>query len=117
MSSVIISYLLAVPFYILVERPFRNFLDLILFPKSSIFKKMKDVDDDDDDDEGSKSSDDDKSKNDDISDDDRDSIPKKARRGPNTVSAEIVCGYCIEEKCECRCLITKKRCKCLDKLD
>ena len=29
----------------LVERPFKNFLDLILFPKSSIFKKLKDLDD------------------------------------------------------------------------
>ena len=42
------SYLLAVPFYILVERPFKNFLDLILFPKSSIFKKHKDIDDEED---------------------------------------------------------------------
>jgi len=50
-SACVLSYLLAVPFYILVERPFRNFLDLILFPKSSIFTKSKDVDDDDDDDE------------------------------------------------------------------
>jgi peptidoglycan/LPS O-acetylase OafA/YrhL len=52
-SSCLISYLLAVPFYILVERPFRNFLDLILFPKSSIFKKQKDVDDDDEEEESS----------------------------------------------------------------
>jgi hypothetical protein len=42
------SYLLAIPFYILVERPFKNFLDLILFPRSSIFKKQKDIDDEDD---------------------------------------------------------------------
>ncbi len=48
-SVCILSYILAVPFYLLVERPFRNFLDLILFPKSSIFKKSKDMDDDDDD--------------------------------------------------------------------
>lgn len=52
-SSCVISYLLAVPFYILVERPFRNFLDLILFPKSSIFKKQKDVDDDEEEEETS----------------------------------------------------------------
>jgi hypothetical protein len=38
-SSCILSYLLAVPLYILVERPFKNFLDLILFPKSTIFQK------------------------------------------------------------------------------
>ena len=31
-----------------VERPFKNFLDLILFPKSSIFKKQKDLEDSDD---------------------------------------------------------------------
>jgi hypothetical protein len=30
----------------IVERPFKNFLDLILFPRSSIFKKQKDLDDD-----------------------------------------------------------------------
>ena len=84
---------MAVPFYILVERPFRNFLDLILFPKSSIFKKMKDVDDDDDDENSSTDDDDDKSRNGDASDDgDRDSIPKKAHGAQ--VQDEIVCGYC-----------------------
>jgi len=45
-SSCIVSYLLAIPFYMIVERPFKNFLDLILFPRSSIFKKQKDLDDD-----------------------------------------------------------------------
>lgn len=38
-SSWMLSYLIAIPFYMIVERPFKNFLDLILFPKSSIFKK------------------------------------------------------------------------------
>lgn len=38
---------MAVPFYLIVERPFKNFLDLILFPKSSIFKKSKDIEDED----------------------------------------------------------------------
>lgn len=47
-SSCMFSYLLSIPFYLLVERPFKNFLDLILFPKSSIFKKQKDIDDDED---------------------------------------------------------------------
>lgn len=51
MSSCFISYLLAVPFYLLVEKPFRNFMDLILFPKSTIFKRKKDVDDDEDEEE------------------------------------------------------------------
>ena len=45
-SSCILSYLGAIPFYLLIERPFRNFLDLIFFPRSSIFKKTKDIDDD-----------------------------------------------------------------------
>eukprot|EP00347_Sterkiella_histriomuscorum_P003458 403364220 len=44
-SSCIFAYIGSVPFYLLVERPFRNFLDLILFPRSSIFKKQKDVED------------------------------------------------------------------------
>jgi hypothetical protein len=46
-SSCAVSYILAIPFYLLIERPFKNFLDLILFPRSSIFKKHKDVDDED----------------------------------------------------------------------
>ncbi len=50
-SSCILSYIVAIPFYLLVERPFKNFLDLILFPKSSIFKRTKDIEDDDDEEE------------------------------------------------------------------
>ena len=45
LSSVVVSYGLAVPFYLMAERPFRGFIDLILFPKSSIFKRQKDLDD------------------------------------------------------------------------
>eukprot|EP00347_Sterkiella_histriomuscorum_P007239 403349727 len=52
LSSVILSYLIAIPFYLLCERPLRNFIDLILLPRSSIFKKNKDVDDEDSSDEG-----------------------------------------------------------------
>ena len=44
-SACFMSYICAVPFYLLVERPFRNFLDLILFPRATIFKRSKDVDD------------------------------------------------------------------------
>jgi len=44
-SGCFTAYLCAVPFYLLVERPFRNFLDLILFPRATIFKRSKDVDD------------------------------------------------------------------------
>lgn len=68
-----------------MERPFRNFLDLILFPKSSIFKKQKDLEDSDD----STESDDGK--------------------------PQVVCGFCNDEPCDCECLITKKKCKCADK--
>ena len=32
-----ISYTLALPFFLLVERPIRNFLDLVLFPNKSIY--------------------------------------------------------------------------------
>jgi peptidoglycan/LPS O-acetylase OafA/YrhL len=38
-SACLISYILALPFYIFVERPFNNFLDLILFPRRAIFVK------------------------------------------------------------------------------
>jgi len=51
LSSCIIAYFVAIPFYLFVERPFKNFLDLVLFPKSSIFKRTKDIDDDDEDEE------------------------------------------------------------------
>jgi hypothetical protein len=70
-SSCILAYCIAVPFYLLVERPFRNFLDLILFPKSSIFKKQKDLEDSDD----STESDDGK--------------------------PQVVCGFCNDEPCDC----------------
>ena len=49
MSSLILAYLLAIPFYLLCESPLRNFIDLILLPRSSIFKKSKDVDEEDSD--------------------------------------------------------------------
>ena len=42
------SYFLSIPYYILFERPIKNILDLILFPKQSIFKKRKDVEEDSD---------------------------------------------------------------------
>ena len=79
---------------------------------------MKDVDDDDDDEKESSDEDvvdemtPDTRNNDDVSDDGRESIPVRRRKN-NTG----VCGYCIDEKCDCRCLVTKKRCKCMDKVD
>ncbi|CDW80987.1 UNKNOWN [Stylonychia lemnae] len=51
LSSFIFSYIMSIPFYLLVERPFKNFLDLILFPKSTIFKKQKDIEDEETEDE------------------------------------------------------------------
>ena len=91
------SYLLAIPFYILVERPFKNFLDLILFPKSSIFKKQKDIDDEED------SSDDE--------DDDATTTGNNRKRGDDL--PPIHCGYCQNDvECECYCLIKEKKCKC-----
>ena len=45
-SSCIFSYLLALSFYLIVERPFKNFLDLVLFPRRKIFIKQKDIDND-----------------------------------------------------------------------
>lgn len=53
MSAWTFSYMIALPFYLLVERPAKNFLDLVLFPRRAIFIKKKDLDtessDDDDD--------------------------------------------------------------------
>lgn len=46
-SSVIFSYVLATPFNLLCEKPMKNFIDLILLPRNSIFKKNKDADDED----------------------------------------------------------------------
>jgi peptidoglycan/LPS O-acetylase OafA/YrhL len=50
-ASCFVSFIFAVPFYLIVERPFKNFLHLILFPNRSIFEKQKDVEDDDSDEE------------------------------------------------------------------
>lgn len=50
-SSCFLAYLVALPFYLFVERPFKNFLNLIVFPNRSIFKKQKDIESDEDDDE------------------------------------------------------------------
>jgi hypothetical protein len=97
-SSCIMSYLLAVPFYILVERPFKNFLDLILFPKSSIFKKHKDIDDGDD-----------------SSDEDDDDLTAEEKKGikENDDLPPVHCGYCQNDiECDCYCLIQEKKCKC-----
>jgi len=87
------SYLLAVPFYILVERPFKNFLDLILFPRSSIFKKQKDIDDEED------------------SSDEDDDTTEETR---NKKAINTHCGFCqFDGECDCQCLINKKICKCI----
>jgi hypothetical protein len=100
--------LIAVPFYMIVERPFKNFLDLILFPKSSIFKKQKDLDDDDDDD-SSESSGDEKKK-------EHKPLQKKLS---DSKKKNILCGFCQEDafKCDCQCLVTKKKCKCIDRVE
>jgi peptidoglycan/LPS O-acetylase OafA/YrhL len=44
LSACVLSYIFALPFYLFVERPFKNFLNLILFPVGT---KRKDVEDDD----------------------------------------------------------------------
>lgn len=100
-SSCIMSYFLAIPFYMIVERPFKNFLDLILFPKSSIFKKQKDLEDSDE-----------------SSDDDKDS-DEGVKDGPHKGSSKqkkIMCGFCQDQVCDCKCLINKKKCKCVGNL-
>jgi len=96
----------------IVERPFKNFLDLILFPKSSIFKKQKDLDDDDDDDSS------------DSSTDEKDSSPVKKASDGSGKKKDILCGFCQDDaftpggpSCDCKCLVTKKKCKCIDKVD
>jgi hypothetical protein len=96
-SSWILSYLIAIPFYMIVERPFKNFLDLILFPKSSIFKKQKDLDDEDE-----ESSD---------SGDEKTAASSQLKKQSSHV--QIKCGFCQDDTgCDCQCLITKKKCKC-----
>lgn len=85
----------------IVERPFKNFLDLILFPKSSIFKKQKDLEDSDE------SSDDDK---------DSDEGVKDGPHKGNSKQKKIMCGFCQDQVCDCKCLINKKKCKCVGNL-
>lgn len=55
-STCFISYIIALPFYLFVERPFKNFLNLIVFPNRSIFQKKKRVDDSEEEDAGDDSS-------------------------------------------------------------
>lgn len=83
-----------------VERPFKNFLDLILFPRSSIFKKQKDLEESD------------SSESEEDTEDER-----KVTAAPKGKQAH--CGFCQDEAlpCDCRCLLTKKKCKCIDKVD
>lgn len=52
LSSCSISYIFALPFYLLVERPFKNFLDLILFPKGVKLKDIEDEESEEDEIEG-----------------------------------------------------------------
>ncbi len=48
---------------------------------------------------------------DDISDEGRESVPKRRRKN----GQEFVCGFCMGDECDCRCLITRKKCKCINK--
>ena len=73
---------------------------------------MKDVDDDDKSSSDEDNAADNTPDNDDVSDDGQESIAKKNRK-----DNQIVCGYCLGDRCDCRCLITRKRCKCIDRLD
>jgi peptidoglycan/LPS O-acetylase OafA/YrhL len=43
-STFFISYIFALPFYLFVERPFKNIINLILFPAKSVFYKKNDLD-------------------------------------------------------------------------
>jgi len=43
-ASVCIAYIFALPLYLLVQRPLKNFLDLVLFPSRHIFVFQGDVD-------------------------------------------------------------------------
>mmetsp|Transcript_38631 Transcript_38631/g.36987 ORF Transcript_38631/g.36987 Transcript_38631/m.36987 type:complete len:89 (-) Transcript_38631:512-778(-) len=45
-SIFLISYAVAIPFYLLFEKPFANIFNLILFPPKAIFQKKKDLEDD-----------------------------------------------------------------------
>lgn len=56
-ASVALSYILAVPFYVLIERPTRNFLNMVLFPAHKLFIKTRDnMDEDESEDENVKES-------------------------------------------------------------
>jgi hypothetical protein len=110
-SACVLSFVVSIPFYLLVEKPFKNFCDLILFPKRSIFRKQKDIDTDSDDDDGEGTLESDENFGPKIS-------PGKQRnrliRGMMP-SESYRCGFCLINslpECDCEC-ITKGRCKCL----
>jgi hypothetical protein len=87
-STFIISYIVGIVFYLLIERPFRNILDLIIFPKSTIFKKVKDIEEESDDTD----TDDDKSKDQSKSQD----ASKKSKlcASPIQMKKKSKCRYC-----------------------
>ncbi|CDW85512.1 UNKNOWN [Stylonychia lemnae] len=132
-ASAMFSYLISIPFYVLCERPCRNFIDLILFPKNTIFKKVKDVDDEETDEE---------TEDDDINEVKIDtnfnkslflstqdqttspsdfSLKRKARESKRsrqfTMKQDNKCRFCQGEdrNCTCNCMTTKKKCECANK--
>lgn len=50
-STFVVSYIAAIPFYFFVERPTKNLLNYILFPTSKIFLKQNDLADESDEDD------------------------------------------------------------------
>lgn len=111
-SACIISFICSIPFYLLVEKPYKNIIDLLLFPKRSIFRKHKDLDTDSDEDDGTAT----------LEESEENFGPKirsenrvlKAYNGAMP-SVNYRCGYCLINgypECDCEC-ITKGKCKCL----
>lgn len=80
-STFIVSYMIGIIFYLIIERPFRNILDLIIFPKSTIFKKQKDIEDEESDETDT---DEDKSKSTSKNYKDIQKKEKKCKTKPNT---------------------------------
>lgn len=95
LSSFVVSYIFGIVFYLLIERPFRNILDLIIFPKSTIFKKQKDIEDEESDetdtDEDKSKDDSKKSKKEDQSKSKKECIKATS---PVIMKKQTKCRYC-----------------------
>ena len=112
----------------MIERPFKNFLNLVLFPNRTIFDKQKDVDDDDSEEEEGEEKE--KNKESETKSNKLSSSmygknklciesDKKIRSTTVFMSLPAKCITCLpkvadgSQICDCDCMISKNACICV----